>query len=68
MARSFRSVQNLGLGIYLTLIAVFLAGLVGWVMNIIDLVGMSFAGNEGLFVLRVIGIFVAPLGGVLGYF
>lgn len=40
---------------------------VGWVLNIINLVGMSFDPLTGLAVARAVGIIVAPLGAVLGY-
>jgi hypothetical protein len=53
---------------YLIPFAIVLALVVGWVMNIITLVDADFANITGLLVLRVIGIFIAPLGGVLGYF
>lgn len=40
---------------------------IGWVMNIIKLISCDWiiSGEE---VLRVVGIFVAPLGGILGWF
>lgn len=41
---------------------------VGWVLNVIDLLGTSFDPLTGLAVARVIGVFVPPLGAVLGYF
>ena len=41
----------------------FIAGLAGWVMNIIILAGPE-ADN---IILRVVGIFLVPLGVVLGY-
>ena len=44
------------------------AFMVGWVMNIITIAGSSFNDITGVLVLRVIGIFIAPLGAVLGYF
>lgn len=37
----------------------------GWVMNIIKLI--DAAGFAGMEIARAIGIFVAPLGVVLGY-
>ena len=46
----------------------FFAGLVGWVMNIAELIGMIGASIDAEFVLRLVGVFVAPLGAVLGYF
>ena len=43
-----------------------LAALYGWVTNIVSLVN----GNEelGMTLARVAGIFIAPVGAVLGYF
>ena len=49
------------------LFALFVVG-IGWVMNIIDLLGMSLDPLTPLAVLRVVGIFIPPLGAVLGYF
>lgn len=43
---------------------------IGWVMNIVKLVGFAggtFAGNEIEIILRAVGIFAAPLGGVAGW-
>ena len=41
---------------------------IGWVINIVDLADTSFDPITGLAVLRVIGVFLPPLGAVLGYF
>jgi|LakMenEpi03Aug12_release.lakeMendotaPanAssembly.Ray.scaffolds.fasta_scaffold1411182_2 hypothetical protein len=48
--------------------AVLLVLATGWVMNIISLIHSNFDDGQGLFALRVVGIFVAPLGSVLGFF
>jgi len=42
-------------------------GMIGWVLNIIKLVGMIDSEITTMFVLRIVGIFAAPLGAVLGY-
>lgn len=39
---------------------------VGWVLNLVALI--HAAGLSGLVVARAVGIFVPPLGAVLGYF
>lgn len=40
---------------------------VGWIMNIVDLAGMAvITGGEGI--LRIVGIFVFPLGAFMGWF
>jgi len=49
-------------------LAVILATGYGWVMNIVAICHTSFASFDGLLVARCIGVFVAPLGAVLGYF
>lgn len=51
----------------LTIIGLWIAGLVGWVMNIMALYHMSFATITGELVLRCVGIFVAPIGSVMGF-
>jgi hypothetical protein len=51
----------------LAIIAAVIAAIVGWVLNIVQLFGMADGGITGTFVLKAIGIFVAPLGAVLGW-
>lgn len=41
--------------------------LAGWVMNIVTLAYQPELEFTGMTVLRVAGIFIPPLGGVLGY-
>jgi hypothetical protein len=53
------------LKIYIALILVL--G-VGWVWNIVKIVQSGFDVITGMFIARCIGVFVAPLGSVLGYF
>jgi hypothetical protein len=43
-------------------------GLYGWVMNIVYLIGCDFDPSYKAEILRGLGIFVAPLGIILGYF
>lgn len=48
-----------------------LAGIPGWIMNlgtIIHALGEPLAGLTLLMAFRVIGVFIFPLGMVLGYF
>ncbi len=53
----------------LAIISVLLALLYGWVMNIVALFGLSLATvNIGELILRVAGVFVAPLGSIMGLF
>ena len=45
-----------------------LAAIVGWVMNIVEVVQTVSDPITGMFILRCFGIIAAPLGAVLGYF
>jgi len=49
----------------ITVFAVWAFAVVGWVLNIVQLVNNTYLLN--MFVLKIVGIFVAPLGAVLGY-
>ena len=49
-------------------IAILLAGLWGYVANIIGIIHMLTDPITGLFILRIAGIFFVPLGVILGYF
>ena len=51
-------------GLYLVIL--FLV-IYGWVANIVTLYHSSFSEITGQLVLRVVGIFVAPLGSIMGY-
>lgn len=37
-------------------------------INIIELCGLTFTGHETEFVIRAVGIIIAPLGAVMGLF
>ena len=49
-------------------IILMMAILVGWVLNIVIFATSVSDLSKAETILRVVGIFVAPLGGVLGYF
>lgn len=51
----------------LTIVVLFLLGAGGWIANIVKLTGMDFGAITGMLIARAAGIFVAPLGAVLGY-
>ena len=51
----------------LFVVLVVLLGSVGWVWNIVKIAGSDFAQITGMLILRVVGVFLAPLGAVLGY-
>lgn len=56
----------------LTYAAFLIIVIIGWLLNFFDtvalLMGAPLSGNEGEALLRVVGLFLAPLGVFLGYF
>lgn len=58
---------KVGLGTWYLLFTVFILGFAGWIMNIMTIAGSNFNDLTGLLILRVVGIFVAPMGAVLGW-
>jgi hypothetical protein len=55
---------------YVLAFALGILGLVGWCVNIAKIIqtGFVLADWGGLEVARVIGVFLAPLGALLGWF
>jgi competence protein ComGC len=51
----------------LILVPVYLVLIIGWVLNIVKVVHAIHNPLDGMEVLRMVGIVVAPLGGVLGW-
>lgn len=45
----------------------FIAGFIGWIMNIVDIVHAIHNPITLMLILRMVGIFIFPLGMVLGY-
>ena len=56
-----------GIVLGLVFIAIVLAGVIGWVMNIVKLITQRHAPITGVFVLRLVGIFVPIIGAVMGW-
>jgi hypothetical protein len=52
---------------YLFMWIVVIVGLFGWVANIVKLVGMIDGGVTAMFIARIVGVFAAPAGAVLGF-
>lgn len=54
----------------IVMFAFVIAAVIGWIMNIWKIIDSGFVLAEwgGMQVARVIGVFVAPLGAVLGWF
>lgn len=53
--------------IEMLVVVLVLVGGTGWIWNIVKIVGSDFGMITGMLVMRVIGVFVAPLGMVLGF-
>lgn len=56
------------IGKIILVVLLWVVGLIGWIMNIVRLIDCNFDPIHAEVVLRVIGIFVAPMGSVLGFF
>lgn len=52
----------------IAIIGLWLASIVGWCMNIWALFGSVGGSLNAMFVARCVGVLVAPLGAILGYF
>ncbi len=46
---------------------VLLFGAGGWIANMAKILATMNDGITGMFIMRIVGIFVAPVGAVLGY-
>mgnify|MGYP001615596245 CR=1 FL=1 len=55
------------IGLTMAIAGLVIAAFTGWVMNIITLCHMG-SGHVGELIVRVVGIFVAPVGAVAGWF
>jgi hypothetical protein len=53
---------------HLTVILLVAVAITGWVMNLVTIFNSDFGNITGVLVLRVVGIFLAPIGAVLGWF
>ena len=59
---------NLSLPLFLAFVVFILTLFGAWVANIVKLIGMDFTSVLNVeFILRIVGIFVAPLGSVMGF-
>ena len=53
--------------IWCILLSLSVAGAGGWIWNIVKLAHSDFARITGMLALRIVGIFVPPLGAILGF-
>lgn len=56
--------------VVLTYFILILLALIGWVMNLIDVVGLALSNNPltTLFIVKLIGVPVGFIGAILGWF
>lgn len=54
----------------LTVIVMWAAGIIGWIINLVDVIQLAVVNSPltTLFVVKAVGIFVAPIGVVCGLF
>jgi hypothetical protein len=62
--------KGFGTVLYVAIIAAWSVGAIGWGVNIYKLIAVDMPLGEfgTMEVMRVIGIFIAPLGAALGFF
>jgi hypothetical protein len=51
----------------LLVVVLLVAGAGGWIANIVKLVAMNMDHITGMLLVRAVGIFVVPLGVVMGF-
>lgn len=52
---------------FLTVVALWVGMAIGWIWNIVKLFGHGFGGFDPEFVVRLVGVFLAPIGGIVGW-
>jgi hypothetical protein len=62
--KNYQSMSTTAALLYLALIIAFCYG---WIVNIVMIAQSDLSTITGMLILRVAGIFVAPLGAILGY-
>lgn len=55
-----------GIGLIYLCILIFLV--VGWVINLFKILFLVDGGITAMFIARIVGAFLLPLGGLLGWF
>lgn len=58
--------DRIGLGFMVTIILLVVAGVYGWIANIYTIAHMA-DWQTPMFFVRCIGVFIPPLGAVLGF-
>lgn len=59
--------EKFGMGGIVALIALMLLAAGGWIANVVKFVGLLGGDVTAMFIARIVGVFVAPLGSILGF-
>jgi len=59
--------MKLPIGVLIAYLALLVVGVIGYVMNVVSFVNSLGGELNAMFVARIVGIFAAPLGAILGY-
>ena len=51
----------------LTLVLVWVTLFVGWIMNLMAMVHSIGGALDTIFIARIVGVFIPPLGGIFGF-
>ena len=46
---------------------ILILGMIGWIMNIITIFSTMANPISGVFIIRIVGIIVAPIGAIMGW-
>lgn len=50
-----------------SIVILWIGLVIGWIMNIVKLFGLSFDTFSPELVIRIVGVVLAPIGGVVGW-
>ena len=59
--------SDMPFGAAIVVVVLVLAAIVGWILNIVKAFGSLDDPLTAMFIARVVGVFAAPLGAVLGW-
>jgi hypothetical protein len=62
-----RTGDDWGIAAVVVGLIIVVVGACGWVANIVKLIGMDMEPLTPLLIVRAIGIFIPPLGAVMGF-
>ena len=57
--------QNMDSYLVFSLLGILLVGLVGWISNIVQIVGLESL-TTGVAIVKILGVIVVPLGVIMG--